>query len=95
MQLRKIAIEADLMTVCEALFGPTEDWQWNLANNTAYYSGFHIAAWENGKLIGYADCETDCSLLQRWSSRAGVASAMERPARLPGRAACCRSNSTC
>ena len=77
MQIGKIENEVDLMTVCEGLFGTTDEWEWHIANNTAVNGGFHIAAWEAGKLIGYADCETDGSLLQSWSSRDGVAAYLE------------------
>lgn len=53
-----------LQQVASLLFGTVDSWEWNIANNTALFDGYHVAAIQGGRLVAYADCLSDGSLAQ-------------------------------
>jgi hypothetical protein len=56
--------EVEIRALAALLFGSDDSWDWNVANNTSLFTGRHVACFDSGRLIAYADC-LPCGVLMQ------------------------------
>lgn len=59
MIFRSIRGGEEAAFAAKVVFGTKKNWRWNLANNTNFVTGVHIAAFRGDRLVVYADCSKE------------------------------------